>query len=209
MVSGHRLRRSALVVGMLAAMSFSVGGVASAAEDPLAPVTDLVDGLTSTLTDALGSNPLGGLTDAVSGATTSPGTTTPEQSSTTDTSPRTTAPTTWTPPAPVYNTWVPSRLNLLDCMDFASRADAQAVLAADPSDPNVLDADRDGMACDAGVGVVRAAYPVGAYPVGGIAAGDGPVGLDLGQIALLAMGGVVALGGAARAGLQLAERRAA
>jgi hypothetical protein len=32
--------------------------------------------------------------------------------------------------------------------DFASQADAQAVLRADPSDPNRLDADKDGIACE-------------------------------------------------------------
>lgn len=35
-----------------------------------------------------------------------------------------------------------------NCGDFASQADAQAVLRADPSDPNRLDADRDGIACE-------------------------------------------------------------
>lgn len=36
----------------------------------------------------------------------------------------------------------------LDCLDFASREEAQAVLEADPSDPNALDADGDGLACE-------------------------------------------------------------
>lgn len=35
-----------------------------------------------------------------------------------------------------------------NCPDFASQADAQAVLRADPSDPNRLDADKDGIACE-------------------------------------------------------------
>lgn len=35
-----------------------------------------------------------------------------------------------------------------NCADFASQAQAQAVLRADPSDPNGLDADRDGIACE-------------------------------------------------------------
>lgn len=35
----------------------------------------------------------------------------------------------------------------VDCADFASQAEAQAVLDADPSDPNGLDADNDGTAC--------------------------------------------------------------
>jgi len=36
----------------------------------------------------------------------------------------------------------------LGCKDFASQAAAQAVLRADPSDPNRLDPDRDGVACE-------------------------------------------------------------
>jgi hypothetical protein len=35
------------------------------------------------------------------------------------------------------------------CRDFASQAEAQAVLRADPTDPNVIDNDRDGIACEA------------------------------------------------------------
>jgi Excalibur calcium-binding domain len=38
--------------------------------------------------------------------------------------------------------------NRYNCPDFASQADAQAVLRADPSDPNKLDGDRDGIACE-------------------------------------------------------------
>lgn len=36
----------------------------------------------------------------------------------------------------------------LDCADFASQAEAQATLDADPTDPNGLDADGDGIACE-------------------------------------------------------------
>jgi len=35
----------------------------------------------------------------------------------------------------------------LDCADFASQQDAQVVFDADPSDPNDLDADNDGVPC--------------------------------------------------------------
>jgi hypothetical protein len=35
-----------------------------------------------------------------------------------------------------------------NCPHFGSQAEAQAVLRADPSDPNRLDADRDGIACE-------------------------------------------------------------
>lgn len=37
----------------------------------------------------------------------------------------------------------------LDCSDFGSQAEAQATLDADPSDPNGLDAEGDGQACEA------------------------------------------------------------
>lgn len=36
----------------------------------------------------------------------------------------------------------------LDCADFATQAEAQAEFDADPSDPNGLDADADGIACE-------------------------------------------------------------
>ncbi|MBA2276768.1 MAG: excalibur calcium-binding domain-containing protein [Chloroflexia bacterium] len=36
----------------------------------------------------------------------------------------------------------------LNCDDFSSQGEAQAVLAADPSDPNGLDGDSDGIACE-------------------------------------------------------------
>ncbi len=39
----------------------------------------------------------------------------------------------------------------LDCADFASQAEAQATFNADPSDPNGLDADNDGIACEENV----------------------------------------------------------
>jgi len=36
----------------------------------------------------------------------------------------------------------------LDCADFATQEEAQAMLERDPSDPNGLDADNDGIACE-------------------------------------------------------------
>jgi len=36
----------------------------------------------------------------------------------------------------------------LNCSDFATQADAQAMLEADPSDPNGLDANHNGLACE-------------------------------------------------------------
>lgn len=41
----------------------------------------------------------------------------------------------------------------LDCADFATQAEAQAEYDADPSDPNGLDADADGVACEELTGV--------------------------------------------------------
>jgi len=38
--------------------------------------------------------------------------------------------------------------NTLNCGDFASQPEAQANLQANPSDPNNLDADDDGLACE-------------------------------------------------------------
>jgi len=36
----------------------------------------------------------------------------------------------------------------LDCANFATQEEAQAVFNADPSDPNMLDEDNDGIACE-------------------------------------------------------------
>jgi hypothetical protein len=38
--------------------------------------------------------------------------------------------------------------NAFDCADLSSQAEAQAILRADPTDPNVIDNDRDGIACE-------------------------------------------------------------
>jgi hypothetical protein len=90
----------------------------------------------------------------------------------------------------------------LDCGDFSSQAQAQRVLDRDHSDPNRLDADHDGVACESfgyahasTAGSVRpvsntaataATEPVtdtaaasttaADVPVGGVAAGDGSTG---------------------------------
>jgi hypothetical protein len=56
------------------------------------------------------------------------------------------------PVAPVAGGFDPSRFigqgDRYNCPAFASQADAQAVLRADPRDPNGLDGDRDGLACE-------------------------------------------------------------
>lgn len=71
------------------------------------------------------------------------------------TAPRTASPATATPAptaAPTAAAFNPNRYigqgDAYNCADFASQAQAQAVLRADPRDPNKLDADRDGIACE-------------------------------------------------------------
>jgi len=44
---------------------------------------------------------------------------------------------------------VASAQNTRNCSDFQFQEDAQAVLTANPADPNRLDADHDGVACEA------------------------------------------------------------
>ena len=55
-------------------------------------------------------------------------------------------------PGPLPADFDPSRYlgqgNRFECSDIPSQAEAQAVLRADPIDPNVLDRDRDGIACE-------------------------------------------------------------
>ena len=58
-------------------------------------------------------------------------------------------------PPPASPGFVPAKYlgqgDAYNCADFVSQADAQAVLRADPSDPNQLDTDRprpDGVACE-------------------------------------------------------------
>ena len=98
----------------------------------------------------------------------------------------------------------------VDCPDFATQAEAQAVFDRDPSDPNRLDADDDGVACEAlpgGAlgsaenGTTNGDQDAGTAPSGGVEAGAGgtagdddsnvllPVSLAGG--ALLAAGGIV------------------
>jgi hypothetical protein len=98
----------------------------------------------------------------------------------------------------------------LDCANFASQQEAQANLDANPGDPNGLDADHDGQACEefqygggaGGGGVGQVATP----PVGGVAAGDGSTE-DSGPGALpFVLGG---LGLVAAGGAGVAARRTA
>ena len=48
----------------------------------------------------------------------------------------------------------------LDCVDFATQEEAQAVYDQDPSDPNELDGDKDGVACEALTSVMPQQRPL-------------------------------------------------
>ena len=49
----------------------------------------------------------------------------------------------------------------LDCVDFSSQAEAQVTFDADPTDPNGLDGDGDGLACESDIEDVAAPGPTG------------------------------------------------
>ena len=86
---------------------------------------------------------------------------------------------------PVYDVIMPRRIRLgvlvlfiaagstapaladLDCADFGSRAEAQAHLAENPDDPDRLDADNDGKACEPKPG----GTPAWLWAIGGSALG--------------------------------------
>lgn len=57
-----------------------------------------------------------------------------------------------------------------DCDDFADQSDAQAFLDRYPDDPNNLDRDRDGVACEQ---LLLRGAPGQRHPVGGVATGGG------------------------------------
>ncbi len=83
----------------------------------------------------------------------------------------------------------------LNCEDFPSQAEAQAVYDANPSDPNNLDADGDGQACEEFFGTEG---QVATPPVGGVATGDGSTADSDAGLPLVAGGvGLAAAGGAA------------
>lgn len=109
-----------------------------------------------------------------------------------------------TPPAPVESP-APAPATQLDhdCADFASQSEAQAALDADPADPERLDADGDGVACEALFG--DEAKQVEVHPVGGVATGDAGTAPISGNGILGALiGGLIT--GAALLGLRRAQR---
>jgi hypothetical protein len=98
----------------------------------------------------------------------------------------------------------------VDCADFPTQAQAQAVLVADPTDPNGLDGNNNGTACEdhAFAGVPAAAGTpapqVATLPAGSIAAGDGST--DDADPLPYALGGLAVAGAA---GCAVAARRTA
>jgi hypothetical protein len=110
-----------------------------------------------------------------------------------------------------------------DCADFDSQAEAQAVLDDDPSDPERLDADDDGIACESfgyadEVETVPAAVTehesapethdsTPAYPVGGVEAGDGSAPAGVPDLLTYGLLGSAAVAGAVGARHALAGGR--
>ena len=110
-----------------------------------------------------------------------------------------------------------------DCADFDSQAEAQAVLDDDPSDPERLDADDDGIACESfgyadEVETVPAAVTehesapttqdsAPAYPVGGVEAGDGSAPASVPDLLTYGLLGSAAVAGAVGARHALAGGR--
>lgn len=82
----------------------------------------------------------------------------------------------------------------LDCSDFTSQSQAQAVYNSNPSDPNRLDRDGDGIACEtAGGSGVSSSAPQGGVETGagGTAGLESEAILALGGLALAGAGGIV------------------
>ncbi len=101
----------------------------------------------------------------------------------------------------------------LDCINFDTQQEAQAEFDADPSDPNDLDRDNDGKACETlPNGMMEDEPPTGnggdtdngATPVGPIETGAGGTAGDSSELLLpLTLGGVVLTAG----GVVLVRRR--
>ncbi|MFJ8818272.1 excalibur calcium-binding domain-containing protein [Amycolatopsis thermoflava] len=121
-----------------------------------------------------------------------------EQPSTPSSSPATQAPPMTAPPETTTAD--------LDCADFATQAQAQAVLDADRSDPHRLDADHDGIACETKFGEQNSTggSQVKVKPVGGVDTGGGDQGTDAGPA--VAVGALVLVGGSAGTVLLMRRR---
>lgn len=215
-MANKRRRVASTLVGLVAAGMISTAGVAAAdgpvdVTDPGSSLGDVIGGMIDQITGLFGGDgslpeipevPLPNPGDLTSSSTPPPSSTTP--STQTETRTVYVPPAVYGPGSPYYHYVAPRPVNLLNCADFADRADAQAVLVADPSDPNNLDADHDGRACDLGVG--HANYT--GYPVGGVATGDGSDrGPTIGEMIFLAIAGIGAGAGVVRGRQVVAGRR--
>lgn len=111
----------------------------------------------------------------------------------------------------------------LDCANFSSRAEAQAEFDRDTNDPHRLDADDDGIACEALNGTTNGTTTptepapstetapggqVAETPAGGVATGDGSLA-DSGPAAAPILFGLAGLGTAATAVVVVVRRRSA
>ena len=102
-------------------------------------------------------------------ATTSASSTTSASTSSTTSSTTSAGATTTTSAAPAT-----TPVDDQDCIDFPAQAAAQAALVADPTDPDRLDADRDGVACEEHFGTEGQQVKV--LPVGGVDTGGWSAG---------------------------------
>lgn len=186
----------AATVTLAALAGLPLAGAASAAEPAATPVTSVVTAPAQEDTEEPPvEDPADDATPADAPDATAPDATDPDETDLEETTPEetTTAPETTTPAAGAPTA---GRGSDLDCVDL-SRAQAQAVLAADPSDPHNLDRDGDGRACE-GPDLVAAAGTgqVVAVPGGGVEAGDGSggAGVDPTVFLLVGTGAVLAAG---------------
>ena len=97
-----------------------------------------------------------------------------------------------------------SGANLYNCGDL-DQATAQAIYDTDPSDPNRLDGDNDGLACEDG-GTHNASYS--GYPQGGVATGDSDPLVDAAHAGSLALALVMTSGFAAAGAARRRDRDA-
>jgi Excalibur calcium-binding domain len=95
--------------------------------------------------------------------------------------------------------------NDLDCEDFTTQAEAQAVYNQNPTDPNGLDRDKDGKACEAlPGGKPGSAEGPSPAPSHGVETGAGGTAEDNPELLVLAVAGSAAL---VAGGAVLARRR--
>ncbi len=100
---------------------------------------------------------------------------------------------------PIHTSWgdLPASFHDLDCGQL-SYDEAQAVLASDPSDPNHLDGDHDGEACERNPhDYAKVCDTYDGYPVGAVATGDSAPAVVPGAAAALGALALAALAGAA------------